>query len=269
MLTSFNEVELNIKRPKCIVKYWLSENSEKPLIFFAHGALVDHAQFDLQMDLLNEDYQIIRWDMRGHGKSRPLLGHFSIKDASDDMLNILDVFGIDKAILIGQSAGTYVIQEFAFQHPERVKAMIIIDGTRITEKLSIVESRSVKISPLMFKLWPYENLKKAMVNASAIKIETKQYLKEKFNELSKEEFINIWTGLSKCIHYEPDYHVHSPLLLTYGEYDKTGNIKKAMKEWSERDKQSKYVVIPDAGHCSNQDNPKLFNTVLMKFLEEL
>jgi pimeloyl-ACP methyl ester carboxylesterase len=263
------EREYEINRPGCKVKYWLSGNSEKPFIFFAHGALVDHAQFDLQMHLLSEDYQIIRWDMRGHGKSRPLEINFSIKDASDDMLNILDVHGISKPILIGQSSGTYVIQEFAFQHPERVRAMIMIDGTRITEKLSIVESRAVKISPFMFKLWPYENLKKAMVNASAIKTDTKEYLKEKFNELSKEEFINIWTGLSNCIHYEPDYHVKSPLLLVYGEYDKTGNIKKAMKEWSERDKQSKYFVIPNAGHCSNQDNPKFFNHILLEFLDEL
>ena len=60
-------MNLNI-RLKGLVKYWLSGNSEKPLIFFAHGALVDHAQFDLQMHLLNENYQIIRWDMRGHGK---------------------------------------------------------------------------------------------------------------------------------------------------------------------------------------------------------
>jgi 3-oxoadipate enol-lactonase len=264
-----NEDKYTIIRPGCIIKYWLSGNSEKPLIFLAHGVAVDHAQFDLQIPVLDGNYKIVRWDMRGHGESRPLEGPFSVKDAADDMLNILDVIGVDKAILIGQSAGTYVIQEFAFKYPERVKAIIVIDGTRITEKLSFIESISVKLSPLIFKLWPYENLKKAMINASAIKQNTKQYLKEKFNELSKKEFLKIWTGLSKCIHYEPDYHVKSPLLLIYGIYDKTGNIKKAMKEWSERDKQSKYVVIPDAGHCSNQDNPKLFNTVLMKFLEEL
>ena len=263
-----NENEYTIIRQGCTVKYWLSDNPDKPLIFLAHGALVDHVQFDLQMHLLNEDYQTIRWDMRGHGKSRPLVGPFSVKDAADDMLSILDVTG-DKAILIGQSAGTYVIQEFAFKYPERVKAIIVIDGTCITDKLSFIESRSVKLSPLMFKLWPYENLKKAMINASAINQDTKQYLKEKFNELTKEEFLKIWTGISECLHYEPDYHVQSPLLLIYGVYDKTGNIKKAMKEWSKRDKQSKYVVIPDAGHCSNQDNPKFFNEVMMKFLEEL
>ena len=51
--------------------------------------------------------------------------------------------------------------------------------------------------------------------------------------------------------------------------DKTGNIRKAMKEWAERDKQSKYVVIPDAGHCANQDNYEFFNKLMMEFLEGL
>lgn len=264
-----NEDEYTIIRPGCTVKYWLSGNSEKPLIFLAHGAAVDHAQFDLQMPLFDDNYQIVRWDMRGHGQSRPLDGPFSIKDAADDMLNILDVLGCEKAILIGQSAGTYVIQEFAFQHPERVKAIVIIDGTRITGKLSILGKFVLRISPLIFKLWPFGNLKKTGVNASAIKPTTKQYIQEKFNELSHEEFIKIWDGVSKCIHYEPNYHVTISLLLVYGEYDKTGNIKKAMKEWSKRDKQSKYVVIPDAGHGSNQDNPEFFNKVMTKFLEEL
>lgn len=110
-------------------------------------------------------------------ESRPLEGPFSIKDAADDILNILNNLGKEKAIFIGQSAGTYAIQEFAFQHPERVNAMIIIDRTRITSKLSLIESLSVGISPLI-RLWPYENLKKAMIDASAIKASTKQYLKE-------------------------------------------------------------------------------------------
>jgi 3-oxoadipate enol-lactonase len=77
-----NEDEYTITRYGCTVKYWISGNSEKPLIFLAHGAAVDHEQFDQQMPVLYGNYQIIRWDMRGHGKSRPLNGHFSIKDCS-------------------------------------------------------------------------------------------------------------------------------------------------------------------------------------------
>lgn len=262
-------MEHTVERPGCKVHYWLSGNSEKPLIFFAHGAAVDHLQFDIQIPCLKNNYQILRWDMRGHGQSRPLKGLFSINDTAEDMLHILDDLGKEKAIFIGQSAGTYAIQEFAFQHPERIEAMIIIDGTCITAKLSILESLSLRISPFIFRIWPYDNLKKASIDASAIKSDTKQYLKVKFNELSKKEFVKIFDGVSTCIHYEPDYHSTSPLLLAYGVHDKTGNIKKSMKEWTKRDKQSKYVVIHDAGHGSNQDNPEFFNKKMMEFLEEL
>jgi pimeloyl-ACP methyl ester carboxylesterase len=265
---NFNEIEKSIERPGCNVRYWISGNSDKPLIFFAHGACVNHEQFDLQIPLLIDDYLVVRWDMRGHGKSRPLEGKFRFNDTVEDAAAILDGLGRENAIFIGQSAGTYVIQELAFQYPQKVNSMIIIDGTCITSKLSLIESFLVKISPLMFRIWPYENLKSAMAEASAIKSDTKKYLNEQFNELSKKEFLNIWNGLSKCIHYELNYHVACPLLLVYGEHDKTGNIRKAMKKWAIRDNQSKYIVIPNAGHCSNQDDPEFFNSLMMKFLEK-
>jgi len=221
---SVKEIERIIKRPGCVVHYWLSGNPDNQLIFLAHGAAVDHSQFDLQIPCLMEDYQTLRWDMRGHGQSRPLGGPFSVKDAVDDIVSMLDTLGKEETIFMGQSAGTYVIQEMAFQHPERVKAMIIIDGTCITAKLSMVESLAVRVSPLMFRLWPYENLKRAMVDASSVKHNTKQYLKDRFDSLPKDDFVKIWGGLSKCIHYEPGYHVHLPLLLACGEYDKIGDI---------------------------------------------
>ena len=50
------------------------------------------------------------------------------------MFLIMDGLEHDKAILMGQSLGTYIIQELAFYNPHRVKAMIIIDGTHITSK---------------------------------------------------------------------------------------------------------------------------------------
>jgi 3-oxoadipate enol-lactonase len=266
---SFHEQHEYIKRPGCTINYWIYGKTRKPDIFMAHGAGVDHHQFDKQIHYLQDDYQIISWDMRGHGSSRPLNKPFRIVDAMEDMIAILEALGREDSIFMGQSAGTYIIQELAFQHPERVKAMIIIDGTCITAKLSILESLSIRISPLIFRLWPYENLKKAMVEASSIKPDIKQYLKKKFNELSKEEYVKIWDGISTCVHYEPSYHVHCPLLLVYGEHDKLGNIKKAMKKWAERDNQSKYGIIPYAGHVSNQDNPEYFNKMMMEFLMPL
>jgi pimeloyl-ACP methyl ester carboxylesterase len=87
---SFSEEEKSISRPGCTVHYWISGNTNKPLIFFAHGAAVNHEQFDLQIPLLIYDYLVVRWDMRGHGKSRPLEGKFIFNDAVEDVAAILN-----------------------------------------------------------------------------------------------------------------------------------------------------------------------------------
>ncbi len=264
-----DEKEVIVERDRYKLHYWHSGNLNNPLIFLIHGAAVDHKQFDQQFPSLIENYQIIRIDMAGHGKSRPLNGKFSIVNIADDIKYILDRLGMDEAIFIGQSAGTYAIQELAFQNPEVVKAMLLIDGTCITSKLSYIESISLKSTPFLFRIWPYANLKQNMVKGSAIRSETRKYLKDSFNKLSRSEFINIWDGISACVHYEPDYHIKCPLLLVYGEQDELGNIKKSMIEWSTREPQAELIVIPDAGHTSNQDNPKFFNQVMITFLKEI
>jgi len=75
-------------------------------------------------------------------------------------------------------------------------------------------------------------------------------------------------GAAQCIHYEPNYHITQPMLIVRGEHDKLGNIAKDAPIWAARDN-ARSVIIPDAGHCSNQDNPTFFNRVLVEFLGSL
>ena len=263
------EIEQTISRPGCDVHYWVSEDDSKPLIILIHGACADHRQFDAQIPCLIRDYQIVRPDVRGHGLSRPLAGDFSIPDAVEDILSILKAMGRKDAIFLGQSNGTYVIQELAFRHPEMVRAMIIVDGTYIFQKLSWSEKFLLKLTPYILGLYPYGSLVKSMADGSAVKESTRAYLRETFGRMSKAEIVNVMSGISGCVHHEPDYRAKCPLLLIMGEHDKLGNIKTAMKEWSLREPRSQYVIIPDAGHCSNQDNPEQFNAAMLEFLKGL
>lgn len=224
--------------------------------------------FDGQERLLALDYRVLNWDVRGHGLSRPLGEGFSIALAVEDLLAILDEIGYLQAIFVGQSMGTYIGQELAFQHPERVQALVVIGGTCTTlNKLTLMDSLALYSSPLMFALYPYNSLRKAFARASSIKSDVQDYLYNASGQIPKRDFINIWTGMLGCLHYEPGYCIEKPLLLTHGEFDKTGNIKKIAPRWAERDK-ARYVVIPAAGHCANQDNPEFFNRLLLEFLNE-
>ncbi len=120
----------------------------------------------------------------------------------------------------------------------------------------------------MLKFYPAEMLKRQSVQASAVKKDVRAYLEDVFSNLSKEEFSTIFLETVGCLHEEPNYRIEHPLVLVHGEHDGTGNIKKGAQRWAAREPHCQYIVLPDAGHCANQDNPEFSNTILLNFCKE-
>ena len=81
-----------------------------------------------------------------------------------------------------------------------------------------------------------------------------------------DEFVQILLETSSCLHYEPGYQIKKPLLLIVGDKDKTGNIRKIMPIWAQNEPDCKFVVIPNAKHAVNLDNPTSFNQEVLQFL---
>jgi hypothetical protein len=60
-----------------------------------------------------------------------------------------------------------------------------------------------------------------------------------------------------------------PTLLLVGAEDRIGDIIAGSREWAARDPLVEHVVVPGAGHASNQDNPAAFNAALLAFLDSV
>lgn len=257
-----------LQRHGCPIHYWVEGSKDKPAVVMIHGATLDHHMFDTQIASLLGDYRVVTLDMRGHGDSRPMGRAFTVPEAVDDLAAILDELGVHCAILLGQSTGGYVAQEFFFRFPSRVQALIMVDCICITLKISYFDTLMLNMTPALLAMYPYKMLKRQTAAKSAIEVHVQAYIEQAVSRLSKEDFITIWKGIARCLHYEPNHRITCPILLVRGEHDKLGNIAKSALEWVIRD-HCQYVIIPDAGHCSNSDNPRFFNNVLLKFLNEL
>jgi 3-oxoadipate enol-lactonase len=258
-----------IERNGCPLHYWLSGSADKPLVVLTHGATLDHRMFDEQLPSLANDYRVLTWDMRGHGLSRPMPEKFTVPGAVDYLLAILDQIGVQRTIFAGQSTGGYVVQEMVFRHPERVIALVMIDCICITLKVSALDSFLLKLTVPLLKMYPYGTLIKQSVEGSSIKPVVKDYLKQVMGSLSRDAYITIWAGVANCLHYEPDYKITQPMLLVHGDHDKLGNIARDAGKWAAREANCTFAIIPNAGHCSNQDNPAFFNKVLLDFLKTI
>ena len=75
--------------------------------------------------------------------------------------------------------------------------------------------------------------------------------------------------LNDALHPEPDYRLPVPTLLLVGADDRVGDIATGSGEWAARDPMVEHVLIPGAGHASNQDNPPAFTAALQAFLDRV
>ena len=255
-----------LDRPGCQVHCWLAGQDGAPLVTLSHAALVDHTLFVHQLPALTERYRVLTWDIRGHGRSRPLTGPFSVPDAAADLAAVLDELRAERAVMLGHSMGSYVGQEMTFRHPGRVSALTVIDGTCITADPGRVGRAELRMAGPMMRAWPYGSLKKASVEQSAENEDTRAYLRRQFDALTKAEYLKIMDGVDRCVHPEPSYRLPVPALLILGEKDRTGDIATTMPAWAAREPQAEYAVIAGAGHCSNYDQPERTNDVILPFL---
>lgn len=255
-----------LDRKNCALHYWTGGVEGRPLVVFTHGACVDHHSFDPIVPVVAREYRVLTWDVRGHGLSQPVGQPFTTPLAVEDLLALLDLLDYEKAVLVGHSNGTYIGQELAYRHPERVQAMVIADGTCITWHRSAFENWLVRASGAIMKPMPYEYLKRVGLPMFSARKDVQEYTYRAFSMLSKEQFIALWNGITTCLHDEPGYHIAQPLLLVHGANDQTGDIKKIAPAWAAATPNCQYEVIPDASHFAILDQPEVFTRLLVGFL---
>ena len=260
-------MELNkgsVERQGSNVHYWIGGKATAPLVVFTHGATIDHHEWEATLPLVGENFRILTWDVRGHGLSRPL--PFTLKDAVDDLLAILDKVDVEQAIFVGHSMGGNLHQELVFHYPARVKAMVFLDCTWNFQKLSAVEAFSLSIAAPIFKIYPHKMLVNQSLAVTATSKASQDFLRPAMESLSKDEFIQVLMATAACLHHEPNYLINKPLLLMVGDQDATGNIRKVMPIWAKREPDCRFEIVPNAKHAANLDNPDFFHRVLLDFL---
>jgi pimeloyl-ACP methyl ester carboxylesterase len=97
-------------------------------VLAAHGITANHVSFSVLADALAGDVTLVAPDLRGRGRSNAIAGPFGITAHADDMVRVLDQLGLESAVLLGHSMGAWVAACTAVRHPDRVPAVVLVDG---------------------------------------------------------------------------------------------------------------------------------------------
>jgi pimeloyl-ACP methyl ester carboxylesterase len=111
------------------VKIHYEVHGSGPTLLLTHGYSSTSTMWNGQIDALSKHYKLVLWDMRGHGQSDYPEDPAAYSEALtiSDMAALLDEVGATSAIVGGLSLGGYMSLAFYRSHPERVRALLIID----------------------------------------------------------------------------------------------------------------------------------------------
>ena len=105
----------------------VDDRGEGPPVVLVHGWCSDRRAWDDTIDALGPEHRTIALDRRGHGDSDAPAGGYTIEGHSADLACVLDTLAVRSCVLVAHAGGAPGVMEFARRHPERVRALVLVD----------------------------------------------------------------------------------------------------------------------------------------------
>jgi pimeloyl-ACP methyl ester carboxylesterase len=239
-------------------------------IVFIHSGGFDRRIWDDQFSTFADHYNVIRYDVRGYGKSNPPTKPYS---DDEDLYQLLKFLKIPKAHLIGMSMGGRIAIDFTLMYPKMVTSLIlavpglsgyIVSAEDMIEYLKIVYEIHKDDGSYAGEAW----LQSPYVAPAMEHPEIAKRLQPIAIENSRAWLINPFFSrppFPPAIYRLKEIRV--PTLLIMGDRD-VPTIKKIIKTLEGGIRGAKKVVISGAGHVVNMEKSDDFNRAMRDFLNK-
>ncbi|MBE9605290.1 3-oxoadipate enol-lactonase [Acetobacteraceae bacterium H6797] len=105
------------------------EGESGPWLVFSNSLGCSLEMWDAQAEVLKGRYRLLRYDTRGHGGTQATRGAYDFDLLADDLLALMNEIGVEKAVLVGLSMGGMLAQVAALKAPERFAGLVLCDTT--------------------------------------------------------------------------------------------------------------------------------------------
>ena len=263
--------DIEISLNGVVISYDDFGNGALPIIFI-HGFPFDKSSWKPQMDFLKTTHRVIAYDIRGFGKSTVGDEKLSITLFADDLIHLMDMLQISKAIVCGLSMGGYILLNAIYRYPQRFAA-IVLAGTqcgadrpeaRSKRRKAIVDIETDGLIDFA------DNFITSVFSEKFLMSENEQTSEIKDTILNTSVNTVTQTLNALAIRWETCStlnEINVPTLILCGSKDVVTPPAKAKYLHTEIEN-SVLQIIESAGHLSNIEQPEKFNEHLFNFISD-
>lgn len=251
------------------INYRIEGPDGAPWVTLSNSLATTHRMWDAQMDAFTGQYRVLRYDQRGHGATDAVPGPYSFELLADDVLGLLDALSITHTHFVGLSMGGMTGMTMALRKPSVLRTLVLcdtasrdpyddpalwqqrIDAIRAQGSMEMMVETTLErfLTPGTVKTRPeVTDAVRAMVRSTPI-----------------DGYIGCCGALAKLNLSDRLSEVSVPTLVVVGADDLSTPVEMA-EAIHQRVAGSELVILKNAGHLSNVDQPDAFNEAVLSFL---
>jgi pimeloyl-ACP methyl ester carboxylesterase len=243
-------------------------------LVLVHSGITDSRSWEPQLAAFTKQYRVLRYDMRGFGHSDIAHGTYS---NVDDLVSLMAALGMGSAVLLGVSMAGTMVLDTALQHPELIKALILV-GSGISGREHSAEYHQMmdEMDELLaekgldaaidreMEVWLYGRGRTAADVDPTLRASVREmdfYNSGRYPPDAEPERI-----LPPAIGRLNEIRV--PTLVMVGDRD-VDDVRQAAEELARGIRGARLEVMAGVAHVPNMERPEEFNRLVLDFLNSV
>ena len=235
-----------------------------PWLAFSHSLACSVRMWDAQIEALKDRFRILAYDTRGHGQTSAPAGPYTLEQLADDLRALVSHLDIQRLHFVGLSMGGMIGQTFALKYPGIFNRLVLADTghgqtpetvKQWEDRIRVAEAQGMKplVAPTMER-WFTEPFR-ASPQAAAIA--------ELIAATPVAGYVGCGQAIMKLNTTARLKEIKLPVLAIAGEADPSAPGTKYI---GENVPGAKLVMLKQAAHLANIEQPEGFNRALAEFL---
>lgn len=250
--------------------FYESHGQGVPLVL-VHGLGSSGRDWNFQVEAFADQYQVITYDSRGHGRSHKPAPPYSVPMFANDLESLLNALGLEKVHLVGVSMGGWTSFEFAVHHSDRLHSLTIINSGPELVVRTWAERRELWKRLILFRLFSMEKIGKSLAPRLFPKpehAEFKQTFIERWAENDKRAYMASLQGAVGWTVLDELENITCPVLVIAADEDFYSSVE-SKQAYVDLIPDAKLEVMFDCRHAAPVEKSQELNELLKNFLKDV